>query len=70
MPKYTINETFPNDIFVTQETDNDATWFLANDTLSNAVESCEKNEGMVATYRLVKVENLKLKKTTSVVKVK
>lgn len=70
MPKHTINETFPNDIFITEEVDGETKWFLAHDALANAVGSYDADVGLVATYKLVKVEKLRLQKTTQVVKVK
>jgi hypothetical protein len=69
-PKHTINETFPNDIFITEEVDGENSWFLAHAVLADAVQAYDKDAGLVATYKLVKVENLKLKKTTQIVKVK
>lgn len=69
-PKHTINETFPNEQYLRVEDDGDAHYFTPYVELEDAVEECGAEGGFVATYKLVKVEKLKLKRTTSVVKVK
>ncbi|MCE5292942.1 MAG: hypothetical protein LLG14_27415 [Nocardiaceae bacterium] len=70
MKKHTINETFPNEQYLTVEKDGDDVYFPTYQDINEAVDSYDEKEGLVATYKLVKVEKLKLKRTTGVVKVK
>jgi hypothetical protein len=70
MTKHTINMTFPDEVFVREEKDGDDRFFCTSVNAVDAVEGCADDEGFVATYRLVKVEKLKLVRTVDVVKVK
>jgi hypothetical protein len=70
MTKHTINMTFPDEVFAREETDGDERYFCTYESAVEAADENENDEGFVATYRLVKVEKLKLVRTVDVVKVK
>lgn len=68
--KHTINETFPNEQYLTVDGEGDEQFFPSFNDINDAAEQYGSEGGLVATYKLVKVEKLKLQRTTSVVKVK
>lgn len=71
-PKHTINVDFPDEQFITRVTDGENVYFPSFLSPEDAVDSLDDDnkQGFVATYKLVKVEKLKLVRTTNVVKVK
>lgn len=70
MSKRTINKDFPNELFVVSEQDGEHTYFCAHETAVYAVESRDEKRAVVATYRLVRTEDLILERTTRVKKAK
>lgn len=68
--KHTISTIFPNEQFCTIEGEGDDEFFPAFSDINDAAEQYGDEGGLVATYKLVKVEKLKLMRSVNVVKVK
>lgn len=68
--KHTISTIFPNERFLIAEKDGEESYFCTFGSAEDACDHFDMKEGLVATYKLVKVEKLKLVRLTNVVKVK
>lgn len=60
---------FPKEQFARVDTENGDPYFPTFDSKIDAADDYEDDEGWVATYKLVKVEKLRLDRRTEVVKV-
>jgi hypothetical protein len=64
------NKHLPDEIFVTIEGENDDAYRNTYDNREDAVDNGDHDGTLVATYRLVSVETLALRRSTRLVKVK